>query len=118
MPIEEARKCLGDLVIKAMAGETTILTRYGKPVAQITPYAALEPAMTVSLSDLRDQINVSITANGPEHAEGIDVEAIAEEIRDTYGLIDINAKDSDGEPIIDHDEYWAIVRKHDATQQY
>jgi hypothetical protein len=55
-----------------------------------------------------EQVRATIEANGPELAEGIDVDAIAEEIRDTYGLIDINA--------IGSDEYWAIVRQHDATQ--
>lgn len=43
--VEQARAKLGDLVIKAMRGETTVITRYGKPVAQITPYTQ-ESAMT------------------------------------------------------------------------
>ncbi|MFC5946474.1 hypothetical protein ACFPZ4_34355, partial [Micromonospora harpali] len=39
MPVEQARKVLGDLVIRAsLHGKTTVLTRYGQPVAQIAPY--------------------------------------------------------------------------------
>lgn len=56
-------------------------------------------------SDLRVQIERSLT----DQAQGVDVGAVADEIRDRYGLVDIDS--------IDHDEYWAIVRKHDATQQ-
>lgn len=43
MTIEQARAKLGDLVIKAMRGQTTTLTRYGKPVARIVPIQ--EPAV-------------------------------------------------------------------------
>lgn len=60
---------------------------------------------TVTLTDLRNQITRSLT----DQAEGIDVDAIAEEIRDRYGIVDIDS--------IDSDEYWEIVRSHDATQQ-
>jgi len=108
MTVEQARAKLGDLVIKAMQGESTIITRYGKPVAQIVPFADQEPAMPVTLEDLRDRITASITANGDEFAKGIDVDAVAEEIRDTYGSVAIDD--------IDADEYWAIVAKQDATQ--
>lgn len=37
MSIEQARAKLGDLVIAAMNGQTTTLTRYGRPVARIVP---------------------------------------------------------------------------------
>lgn len=107
MTVEQARAKLGDLVIKAMLGESTIITRYGKPVAQVVPFTQ-ESAMSVTLEDLRDQIAASITANGDEFANGIDVDAVAEEIHDSYGSVAIDD--------IDTDEYWAIVAKHDATQ--
>ena len=45
MTIEQARAKLGDLVIKAMAGQSTVITRYGKPVAQIAPFKEPGPAM-------------------------------------------------------------------------
>jgi len=38
MPIEAARKRLGDIILAAMAGRTIVITRYGRPVAQIAPY--------------------------------------------------------------------------------
>ena len=45
-----------------------------------------------------------------DHADGIDVEAIVEEIGATYGY-DVASIDD-----IDTDEYWAIVKRQDATQ--
>lgn len=87
-----------------------------EPFAQITPYTQ-EPTMTVTLTDMIEKIGASVSANGSELAEGIDVQAVAEEIHDTYGLIDIDAKGEDGEQVIPFEEYWAIVAKHDATQQ-
>jgi prevent-host-death family protein len=35
--IEQARAKLGDLVIAAIRGETTVITRYGKPAAALVP---------------------------------------------------------------------------------
>lgn len=37
MSVQDARAHLGDLVIAAQHGETTVITRYGKPVAVIAP---------------------------------------------------------------------------------
>lgn len=62
----------------------------------------------MNYDELRDQIGFSISVN---NSEGIDVEAIADELRDRY---DTSAM-ADIDDIPD-DEYWAIVRKHDATQ--
>ncbi len=61
-------------------------------------------ADTITMQDLRDQITRSLT----DQARGIDVEAVAETIRDKFGVVDIDT--------IDDDEYWEIVRSHDATQ--
>lgn len=44
MTIEQARAKLGDLVIAAMNGQPTTITRYGRPAARIVPVE--EPAMT------------------------------------------------------------------------
>ena len=44
--------------------------------------------------------------------QGIDIEAAAKELRDVYE-IDTRQDLED----LDHDTYWAIIRKHDATQQ-
>ena len=59
----------------------------------------------ITMNDLRDQITRSLT----DQADGIDVDAVAETIRDRYGLVDIDS--------IDSAEYWEIVRSHDDTQQ-
>jgi prevent-host-death family protein len=112
MTVEQARAKLGDLVIKAMLGESTIITRYGKPVAQITPYAPERTMTVLSLDEIVQFVTSSVTANGEELAEGIDIEAAAKELRDVYE-IDTRQDLED----LDHDTYWAIIRKHDATQQ-
>jgi prevent-host-death family protein len=42
--MEDARAKFGDLVDRArLAGETTVITRYGKPVAAIVPYSESAP---------------------------------------------------------------------------
>ncbi|MFB4280873.1 hypothetical protein ACBJ59_36675 [Nonomuraea sp. MTCD27] len=50
---------------------------------------------------------VSLTLDG--HADDFDINAVVEEIGDTYGW-DIKSIDD-----IPSDEYWAIVEKHDTT---
>jgi hypothetical protein len=65
--------------------------------------------MTITDRDIREQVFTAVNANGEDLAEGIDVEAITQEIMATYGRVDIDT--------IDTDEFWALVRKHDATQQ-
>lgn len=65
--------------------------------------------MTITDRDIRAQVRTAVTANGAELAEGIDVDAITDEIIGTYGLVDIEE--------IDNDAFWGLVRKHDATQQ-
>lgn len=107
MPIEEARKQLGDLAIAAMHGQTTVLTRYGRPVAMLVPYTPKESKMTYE--ELRNQVYASVTANGRELAEGVDIDAVSDEIWNKYD--NLNSIDD-----IADDEYWVIVRKHDATQ--
>lgn len=42
--IEQARAKLGDLVIAAMNGQPTTITRYGRPAAMLVPYVE-EPAV-------------------------------------------------------------------------
>lgn len=73
--------------------------------------------MTTTYADIAAEIDTAVKAGGAELAEGIDVDAITSEFIDRYGLISIDAKDEDGDQVVDHDEFWALVRKHDATQQ-
>jgi hypothetical protein len=71
----------------------------------------------ITYTDIHAQVDTAVKANGAELAEGIDIDAITAEIIDTYGLVDIDATSEDGDPVIEHDVFWAIVAKHDATQQ-
>lgn len=76
-----------------------------------------ESPVTVTLQDMIDKIGASVSANGSEYAENIDIEAIAHELIDLYGYIDIDATTEDGDQIIPFATYWAIVDKHDSGQQ-
>lgn len=78
IPVEQARKVLGDLVIKAMRGQTTILTRYGKPIAQITPYTP-EPPVPVTLAETTEIFEGA-------HGRAIDSYDLLDEMVDRYGL--------------------------------
>jgi antitoxin (DNA-binding transcriptional repressor) of toxin-antitoxin stability system len=44
---KDGRERFGDLVIRAMNGRTTVITRYGRPVAQIGPIAEIPILETV-----------------------------------------------------------------------
>ena len=114
MTTSEARATWRETLRHVENGGTVVLMHYNRPIAQITPITQ-ELAMTVTLNDIIEQVGVAVSANDPAHAEGIDIQAVAEEIRDTYGLISIDATDGeDGDPLIPFDEFWAIVAKHDA----
>src|SRR5262245_57021693 len=52
--IEQARAKLGDLVIAAMNGQPTTITRYGRPAAMLVPYAE-EPAVTTTYTRTTDE---------------------------------------------------------------
>lgn len=58
---------------------------------------------TITSDDITRQVNETLT-----EVDGIDVAGIVREIIDTYGRVDLDA--------IDADAYWAIVRRHDASQ--
>lgn len=58
--------------------------------------------------DIRDQVRAAISAGAPEHAEGIDVDAVVSEIISTYGLVHIDN--------IDDDAFWELIKRHDSTQ--
>lgn len=51
--------------------------------------------------DMRDQVAESLGSEGAD----LDVHAIVDELQRKYGTVHIDT--------IDHDEYWAIVMKHD-----
>jgi predicted HAD superfamily Cof-like phosphohydrolase len=64
--------------------------------------------MTQTAASIRDQIARTIDAQGPSLAQGIDIDAVADEIVSTYGVMDIDN--------IDSAEFWDVVRRHDSTQ--
>lgn len=98
--LREARAKLGDLVTAAMYGQTTIITRNGRPAARIAPLE--ETSMDTEI--ITDQV---ITTLG-DHSGDFDVTAIVEEIGDTYGRDKVRSVDD-----VPSDEYWEIVRKHE-----
>lgn len=44
--VSEAKTCLSALINAAQCGETVIIARRGKPVAQIGPIAQVKPSLT------------------------------------------------------------------------
>lgn len=67
--------------------------------------------------DIRRQVTAAVEANGPELAQGIDIDGIVREIVETYGLIDIEGWNQvTGHELIGFDTFWAIVARHDITQ--
>jgi antitoxin (DNA-binding transcriptional repressor) of toxin-antitoxin stability system len=56
IPIEQARASLGDLVIAAMHGESTTITRYGQAVAQLGPIARVKE-FTLVIATPQDEID-------------------------------------------------------------
>lgn len=63
--------------------------------------------MTTTDRDITAQVTAAIEANGAELAAGIRTDAVVAEIIDTYGLVDVET--------IEHDAFWAIVERHDAS---
>lgn len=55
-------------------------------------------------SDIREKVTASTVGFGDD----INVDAVADQIIGTYGLVDVEA--------IPLAEYWAIVQEHDASQ--
>jgi hypothetical protein len=59
--------------------------------------------------DVAFQVEQALPPKGTPEREGIDTDAIVAAIIDGYGLVDIDT--------INGDEFWALVREHDTTQQ-
>ena len=49
--VAEAKAKLPSLIDKAAAGEEVVITRHGKPVAELRPKAARDPALAAALYD-------------------------------------------------------------------
>lgn len=72
----------------------------------------------ITSADIHAKIDTAVKANGIELAEGIDIDAITREVIDTYGLIDIDGWNQvTGNENISFEDFWAIVQRHDSTQQ-
>ena len=62
LTVLEARRDFGNLVLGALAGKTTIVTRYGKPAAAITPVRGAGQSRTI---DLPSGGSVTLSISGP-----------------------------------------------------
>lgn len=94
MSVEEARAKLGDLVINAMRGESTVITRYGQPAATISPYTEEPTDIFVDLDKITridartwapDDTGIvceRLTLATTEHGEPI---VLVEDVRDAEG---------------------------------
>jgi prevent-host-death family protein len=100
--VEEARAKLGDLVLAAMRGEETLITRYGRPAARIVP---IEEKTMASTRDLADAVTTTLG----DRADDYDIDAIVEAIGDKYG------RDIPNIDAVPSDEYWEIVEQHDKS---
>lgn len=60
----------------------------------------------ITRTDITRQVEASI--DGSPDVETIDVDGIVDELVDQFGLIDVET--------IEHDAYWALVRRHDSSQ--
>ena len=60
----------------------------------------------ITSSDITRQVTTAVEAG--EGANTIDIPGIVSEIIAEHGLVDIDT--------IDHDDFWAIVARHDSTQ--
>lgn len=118
--IEEARAKLGDLVSAARAGQTIIITRNGKPAAQLIAIVAQGGITMRRLTTDRDakaQIVAAIEGSGESGADGYDLDAIFHEAyewridRDVAGNELLNT--GGFEQAVDGDAFWAIVAKHE-----
>jgi antitoxin (DNA-binding transcriptional repressor) of toxin-antitoxin stability system len=78
MTVEQARAKLGDLVIAAMRGDTTTITRYGRAVAQIGPIT--ETMMYIRTDD--------------DGVQSIDLDRIGNEVREILRVDGVVCDDS------------------------
>ncbi len=102
--VREARAILPVLLDQAARGQETIITRHGKPIARIAP---LEKTMS-NIPQLRADVTRFLKAG--DRAEDFDVDAIVDEIGETFGY-DVELDSIGGE------EFAAIVAKHDADAE-
>lgn len=104
--VEEARKILGKLVDDAaLDGTVTYLTHRGRRHAAIVPLDRIKETAVLHTEKLADQIRTTLG----DHPEDFDVDAIVEEIGDTYG------RDTVSVDAIPSSEYWDIAHKHERT---
>lgn len=62
LTVLEARRDFGNLVLDALAGKTTIITRYGKPAAAIVPARDAGQSHTI---DLPTGASLTLSFTGP-----------------------------------------------------
>lgn len=99
MKSREVRDNWRDVLDLVRAGNEIVVEHYNKPVARIVPMEASMDTQT-----LVDEVTTTLG----DSADDFDVDAIVEEIGDTYGRDKVRGVDD-----VPSDEYWAIVRKHE-----
>jgi prevent-host-death family protein len=94
VPLEQARKKLGDLVNAALlAGTTTIITRNGRPTARIAPLEdtvtiTADAAVTALVSEGHDRADVVAAIDSLINA-GLDLEQPDDGTILSYGELDV-----------------------------
>lgn len=102
MKSAEVRAQWRDVLDLVRSGEEIVIEHYNKTIARIVP----EKAETVNSQErqaLADQIATTLA----DHASDHDIDAIIEEIGETYGYEIRNVDE------IPSEEYWPIVMKHE-----
>lgn len=73
LTVLEARRDFGNLVLDALAGQTTVITRYGRPAAVIAPVPDGRQAIRTRTEQLSDYfrllIGLAATAEDKQHRD-------------------------------------------------
>lgn len=64
LTVIEARRDFGNLILDALAGKTTIITRYGKPAAAVVPVRDAEQSQSHTV-DLPTGASLTLSYTGP-----------------------------------------------------
>jgi prevent-host-death family protein len=79
--VAEAEHNLSDLIDEALKGETVVITRAGKPVAEIKPVAEAKPVKRHDRAAREAEI-AWLEAHRVKLPQGVDVQTILRQIRD------------------------------------
>ena len=83
--LSAAKAKLTDLARRAEAGETILLTRHGRPVAQITPIGSVRHGLPPG-ERLQRLLAIAERGRAIREAEGFSSEQLQDELYDEHGL--------------------------------